>query len=140
MIVMNGQISSQADAIITLTDKLADITRVLVDLQNRTNTGNGGGNNQTKSIMEHTVICNIERLTNETTGFHMWTLRLKNALDQVNPLYRRVIAMIENAPDKIMTNDQWCVQYAQSLADQTGLSIEQYNQMMNDLYVLLVDK
>ena len=48
--------------------------------------------------------------------------------------------MIENAPDKILTNEQWCLRYAQNPADQAGLSVEQYDRMMNDLYVLPVDK
>ena len=103
--------------LVSITDRFVEINQALTNLQNRPINGNGGNNNQHRSIMEYKAICNIERLTNETQGFHMWTLRLKNALDQVNPMYRKVFVMIENAPDKIMTNDQWCMRYAQPLAD-----------------------
>ena len=48
--------------------------------------------------------------------------------------------MIENAPDKNLTNEQWCLRYARNLPDQAGLPVEQCDRMMNDLYVLQVDK
>ena len=84
---MRNQVEIQGTMLVGITDKFVDINQALVNLQNRPINGNGGGsNNQPRSIMEYKAICNIERLTNETQGFHMWTLRLKNLMDSASML------------------------------------------------------
>ena len=104
--------------------------------------GDGGGRPHSfKGLMDSKVISNLEKLTNEVGDFSIWMLRLKNALDQANPSYRKVLELIEKIPDVIVTFEHWeSVGYDAGLAGRTDLTEVAYRKLSRDLYVLLVDK
>lgn len=122
-------------------NKLETLGATVYNMQNKVITGEGGFQGiKNKPLMDHRVASNLDKLTNEASDFHMWNLRLKNALNQIDMNYKTAVTMIERAPDSILTYDGWCRKYSGSIHAVTQLSIEAYNKLSNDLYILLADR
>ena len=56
---------------------------------------NGAGG---KNIMEYRSVSMMEKLTGEAKEFNIWSLRLKNTLKQINPIYATLLELIERLP------------------------------------------
>ena len=102
--------------------------------------GTFGNESRWKSIMEHRVISNIEKMTNDSTGFQMWKLRLKNALNQVDANYNKAFSIIDDFADNTMSYQEWSRDHALTIKQTMAHNPSQYDKLMQDLYVLLVDK
>ena len=111
------------------------------NIQSKAITGDGGQQGiRGQPLMNHRVVTNLGKLTNEASDLHMWNLRLKNALNQIDPGYKTAVIMIERALDSILTYESWCRIYSTLIHASTQLTIAAYNNLSNDLYILLVDK
>ena len=118
-------------------DKLEMLGATVCNMQNKVITGEGGFQGiKNKLLMDHRVASNLDKLTNEASDFHMWNLRLKNALNQIDINYKTAITIIERAPDSILTYDGWCRKYSGSIHAITQLSIDACNKLSNDLCIL----
>jgi hypothetical protein len=123
--------------------KTAEIASKVLELNSRAtvDTGRtGGGGFFNKGIMEHKVVTSLVTLTNDATEFSIWTIKLKNALDQVNMEYGPILELIEKNPDIIVTYESWAARYGTALVQISGLSAEAVGKLSGDLYVLMVDK
>ena len=124
-----------------LVNALKSVASTVSEVKSNMNGGGSSGNESTwKSIMEHRVISNIEEMTNDSTGFQMWKLRLKNALNQVDGQYNFVFSIIDKDTENIMSYHQWSQSKQEELKVKMGNYPGQYDKLMQDLYVLLVDK
>ena len=93
-------------------NQLETLGATVYNMQNKVITGEGGFQEiKNKPLMDHGVASNLDRLTNEASDFHMWNLRLKNALHQIDINYKTAITMIERATDSILTYDGWYRKY-----------------------------
>ena len=89
-----------------MNNKLDTLGTTVYNIQSRAITGDGGHQGiRRQPLMNHRVVTNLDKLTNDASDFHMWNLRLKNALNQIDPSYKTAIIMIERAPDSILTYD-----------------------------------
>ena len=123
-------------------NKLNQLYQLVHNLQSQNLLGktNENGGVSSKGIMEHKVVANLEKLTDNPGDFTIWALRLKNALDQVNVSYGKLLKGIELIPETVVTYEQWRVNYHQALITTSGLTPEAFTKIAQDLYVLMVDK
>ena len=70
----------------------------------------------------------------------MWTLRLKNALKQVDGNYNTALIALDNMTENIMSHYDWNFKYGSAIQESMKWNPGQYEKLMHDLYVLLVDK
>ena len=69
-------------------NKLESLGATVYNMQNKVITGEGGFQGmKNKPLMDHRVATNLDKLTNEASDFHVWNLRLKNALNQIDINY-----------------------------------------------------
>ena len=71
---------------------------------------------RTKNVMDHKCVQNLEKLTSVAADFHIWQLRFKNCMTQVNPLYKRIIDSCESLNQTVTTYETWWWQVYQNIA------------------------
>jgi len=83
-------------------------------------------------MMEFRSISSMEKLTDDAKCFSVWTLRLKNMLNQVNPSYSTLLKLIERLPSAVVTYDGWRANYANALKEHSRIEESMSNQMSSD--------
>ena len=96
-------------------DAMQEVRKAIGELQQKTSIGGTEGKEWNKAIMEHRVMSNLDKLTNDANGFQMWTLRLKNALKQVDENYNTALIAIDNMSENIMSHYDWNVKYGSAI-------------------------
>jgi len=79
----------------------------------------------------------MDKLTNDTTQFPIWTLRFKNTLKQVSPVYSTLLELIERSPTAVVTYDNWSNNYVNALKEHSRTEEQLFNRMSADLYTVL---
>merc|ERR1712167_471156 len=106
----------------------------MADLRSMHTSGSAGistGNSGTvKTIGAHGAIEGLDKYTREA-GFHIWGLRLKNALKQYNPMYNPVLELIERLPVQL---EHWESNYGEALREHSNVDVVTFAKLSGDLY------
>ena len=92
-----------------------------------------------KNVMEHKVVQNLEKLTNNPADYFIWNLRFKNAMSQVNPKYKELLESAEKLRVQIPTYEHWETSVLPGLIGAVGTA-EATQELAKELYTVLVDK
>ena len=145
---MKQKLGNHDEQLQNINGQIAEILVRMKDLQAQAVYGNTGpSQNQfsangttVKNIMEYRSISMMDKLTNDTKEFNIWTLRLKNTLKQINPIYATLLELIERLPTNVVTYDSWSNDYVNALREHSQTEENMFNRMSADLYTVLVDK
>ena len=120
-------------------DAMQEVRKAIGDLQRKASIGGTEGKEWREStnnaIMEHRVISNLDKLTNDADGFQIWTLRLKNALKQVDGNYNTALIAIDNMSENIMSHYDWNVKYGSAIQESMKSNPGQYEKLVHDLHI-----
>jgi len=92
-----------------------------------------------RSIMEHKVIQNVDKLTSSPGDYFIWSLRFKNAMSQVDVRYKELLESAEKLRVQIPTYEYWEAHINHGLVTAVG-SEEEATTLKKDLYTVLVEK
>lgn len=147
---MKQKLGNHDEQLQNIHNQMAEVLVRMKDLQAQTIYGSSGpsqnpfsaqGNGTTaKNIMEYRSISTMDKLTNDAKDFNIWTLRLKNTLKQINPIYATLLELIERLPTNVVTYDSWSNDYVNALREHSQTEENMFNRMSADLYTVLVDK
>ena len=103
------------------------------------NTGPSDGGVKIRAVMEYKAIQSLEKLTNDPGAFVMWNMRFKNAVVQVNPKYKELLAMSEQFQHAVPTYEYWKLKVFPGIVSIVQNETETLT-LSHDLYTVLVDK
>ena len=94
--ITNGRVASVVSSIEALLLQRQEVRSHVINGTTSAG-GSGSGTHHYRSIMEYKCISYMDKLTREATGFHVWCLRLKNTLKQVNSGYAPILDLIAHS-------------------------------------------
>ena len=122
---ISSQVQGQGDAIMSALDAMQEVRKAIGNLQQKTSIGGTEGKewreSMNKAIMEHRVISNLDKLTNDANGFQMRTLRLKNT----------ALIAIDNMSENIMSHYDWNVKYGNAIQESMKSNPGQYERKVD---------
>ena len=98
----------------------------------------GGGGRHNRNVLESKSVANMKTLSSGKASFRMWHEKLVNVMEQLRPGSRGLFKVLTKYVDReVEANfEEW----VKALEECDGLLDEDYNNINEDVYVLLMDK